>query len=302
MNNPTRYDVIIIGGSYAGLAAAMGLGRALRQVLVIDSGKPCNRQTPFSHNFLTRDGIAPGDIAALAREQVAQYPGINFYNGLATDAAKTEMGFVVTVQDGEIFAADKLIIATGIKDLLPPIEGLEACWGISVLHCPYCHGYEVKNQATAILGNGDPAFEFTRLIYNWTKDLTLLTNGASTLSSLQLQQLQAHNIRVETRAIARLEHVNGQLKKLVFTDGAQLAVDALYAPSPFEQASDLATRLGCAFTPEGYIQADALQKTSVKGVYACGDATTRIRTVANAVAQGTTTAIMLNKELVEDRF
>src|SRR5688572_21015675 len=172
MSGDNHFDVIIIGGSYAGLAAGMALGRALRKVLIIDSGEPCNRQTPHSHNFLTHDGRPPGEIAKLARQQVQLYNTIRFLQGVAALGIKTEGGFEITQDSGEIFGAKKLIFATGIRDIMPDIDGFKSSWGISVLHCPYCHGYEVRNQRTGILGNGENGFELTKLISNWTKDLT----------------------------------------------------------------------------------------------------------------------------------
>src|SRR4051812_6593031 len=175
MKENNNVDVVIIGGSYAGLAAAMSMGRALRNVLIIDSGEPCNRQTPHSHNFLTQDGKTPKEIATLARQQVEMYNTVRFFNGLATNGAKIENGFEIQVTPGETFRAKKLIFATGIKDMMPDMEGYAECWGISVLHCPYCHGYEVRNERTGILGNGEYGFEFSKVISNWTKDLTLFT-------------------------------------------------------------------------------------------------------------------------------
>ncbi|MEO9210991.1 MAG: NAD(P)/FAD-dependent oxidoreductase, partial [Ginsengibacter sp.] len=177
MKDIQLYDVIIIGGSYSGLAAGMALGRALRKVLIIDNDEPCNRQTPHSHNFLTQDGNTPSEISALARQQVQQYKTIQFLKGLATNAVKTSTGFEIETNTGKRFFARKIIIATGIKDLMPNIPGFAESWGISVLHCPYCHGYEVRNQKTGILGNGNYGYEFSVLISNWTKDLTLYTNG-----------------------------------------------------------------------------------------------------------------------------
>jgi len=155
MRDNKQFDVIIVGGSYSGLAAGMALGRAVRSVLIIDDGKPCNRQSPFSHNFLTNDGKTPMEIAALANLQVRGYDTVEFFNGLATSGIKTENGFEILVASGETFATKKLIFATGIRDILPEIDGLAECWGISVLHCPYCHGYEVRNEKTGVLGNGD---------------------------------------------------------------------------------------------------------------------------------------------------
>ena len=183
MKSNNDFDVIIIGGSYAGLAAAMALGRALKKVLVIDNGKPCNRQTPHSHNFLTNDGNTPTEIAALANLQVSRYQTVKFFNGTAVKSSKTENGFQIESVSGECFQTKKLIFATGIKDLIPAIDGLSECWGISVVHCPYCHGYEIRNEKTGILANGDMGFDFTKLISNWTKDLTLFTNGISKLST-----------------------------------------------------------------------------------------------------------------------
>ncbi len=213
MAGDRNFDVIIIGGSYSGLAAGMALGRALRHVLIIDNGKPCNIQTPHSHNFITQDGKTPKEIATLAKQQVEKYETIKFFNGLATNGIKTENGFKIQTVSGETFSAKKLIIATGIKDLMPNIEGYAECWGISVVHCPYCHGYEVRNEKTGILGNGDYGFEFSSLISNWTKDLTLFTNGKSTLTDEQTSKIEMHNIKIVETEVQKLEHTNGQLKK-----------------------------------------------------------------------------------------
>src|SRR5688500_15240100 len=163
MTDKTKFDVIIVGGSYSGLAAGMALGRALKQVLIIDSGQPCNRQTPHSHNFITQDGKTPKEIATLARQQVKMYHTVKLFEGLATNGAKTENGFEIQTASGETFNAKKLIFATGVRDLMPDMKGYAECWGISVLHCPYCHGYEVRNEKTGILGNGDYGFEFSGL-------------------------------------------------------------------------------------------------------------------------------------------
>ncbi len=302
MKDNKQFDVIIIGGSYSGLAAAMALGRALRKVLVIDSGKPCNRQTPHSHNFITQDGTPPGTIAAIARQQVEKYDTVQFLNGLVTSGEKTATGFKVQTENGETFTAGKLVFATGIKDIMPDIPGFAECWGISVLHCPYCHGYEVRNQLTGILGNGDYGFEFSALISNWTGDLTLYTNGASALTPEQKEKLKKHSIKTEEAEIKRLEHQNGHLQNIIFKNGKKAPVKALYARCAFVQHCTVPEGLGCALTEEGYIEVNPAQQTTVHGVFACGDNTSRIRTVANAVAMGTATGIMVNKELLEESF
>lgn len=302
MKNYKQFDVIIIGGSYAGLAAAMALGRALKKVLIIDNGKPCNRQTPHSHNFLTNDGKTPAEIAALANLQVRRYDTVKFFNGAAMNGTKTEEGFQIQVESGETFAAKKLIFATGIKDLLPAIDGLAACWGISVIHCPYCHGYEVRDEKTGILGNGDMAFDFTRLISNWTKVLTVFTNGTSTLTIGQIEKLQQHQIKIVEKEIERLEHSNGYLQNIIFKDGSKSSINAIYAPSPFEQHCKIPESLGCELTEEGYIKIDSFQETSIKGVFAIGDNATKMRTVANAVAMGTTAGMMISKKMILEEF
>ncbi|GAB2829911.1 NAD(P)/FAD-dependent oxidoreductase [Ferruginibacter profundus] len=302
MTTQKNFDVIIIGGSYAGLAAAMTLGRALRQVLIIDSGAPCNASTPHSHNFLTQDGNSPAAIAALAKQQVEKYNTVQFYKAIATRAIKNEKGFEIHLASGEVFYAGKLIFATGIRDILPGIEGFAACWGISVLHCPYCHGYEVRDQKTGIIGNREYGYELAVLISNWTNDLTLYTNGASAISMEQKSKLEKHHIAIVEKEIDRLEHTNGYVQHIIFKDGTKTSVKAIYAPQPFKQHSLVAELPGCQLTDEGYIKTDALQETTVKGVFACGDNATRMRTLANAVAMGTTAGIAVNKKIIFEEF
>ncbi len=302
MSNNNNFDVIIIGGSYSGLAAGMALGRALKKVLIIDDGKPCNSQTPYSHNFITNDGKPPKEIAHVAKQQVQQYASIHFFDGQATAGVSFENGYQIQVASGATFRAKKLIFATGIKDMLPPIDGLSACWGISVIHCPYCHGYEVRNEVTGILGNGEAAYDFSRLISNWTKDLTVFTNGTSTLTVEQSGSLSNHKIKIEERKIERLIHTNGHLEKIIFKDGTLFLLKALYAPAPFIQHCQIPENLGCELTADGYLKVDALQETSVRGIYACGDNTTKMRTVANAVAMGTTAGISVSKKIIIEEF
>lgn len=302
MKTSNQFDVIIVGGSYAGLSAAMALGRALKKVLVIDSGKPCNRQTPHSHNFITHDGRRPREIAVLAKEQVQRYDSVQFLDGLATSALKTGYGFEVTTDAGDVFAAKKVIFATGIKDIMPDIEGAAECWGISLLHCPYCHGYEVRNEKTGVLGNGPQGFELASLISNWTKDLTLFTNGKSTLSPEETWKLESHGIAIIETEVVGMEHTMGYLQHLVFRDGNASAVKALYTRNAFEQHCTIPQALGCALTEDGYLIIDSFQKTTVEGVYACGDNTSRMRTVSNAVAMGTMAAMMASREMIYGKF
>jgi thioredoxin reductase len=276
----------------------MSLGRALRKVLVIDSGKPCNRQTPHSHNFLTRDGNTPAEIAAIGKKQVAQYSTLSFLDAIVTGGVKTREGFELTTAAGQVIQADRLIFASGIRDLMPDIPGFSECWGISVLHCPYCHGYEVRNEPTGLLGNGDWAYEFALLLLNWTPQLTLFTNGPAGFTPSQLELLQKKGVVMVETPVQQINHQKGQVEQIILSDGSLHAVKAIYARCAFEQHCQVPLQLDCELTEDGYIKVDATQKTSVDGVYACGDNTTRIRTVSNAVAQGTLAGMMLNREMI----
>lgn len=302
MTNNAHFDVIIVGGSYSGLSAALSLGRALRKVLIIDGGEPCNRQTPHSHNFLTQDGKTPAEVSAIARQQVAQYPSVQFYSGLAIKGAKRDNGFEITTQAGDVFTGRKLLFATGVKDIMPDIAGFEECWGISVLHCPYCHGYEVKGEKTAVIANGMLGFELTKMITQWTNDLTLLTNGPSELEKEQADKLAKNGVRLIETEIASLEHDNGYVKQVVFKDGTKLPVNAVYAKPAHDQNCDIPVTLGCEMTEHGYIKADMSQKTSVHGIYASGDNSQFIRSLSIAISAGTLAGTAINRELVEEDF
>lgn len=296
-----NFDVIIIGGSYAGLSAAMSLGRSLRKVLVIDGGKPCNRQTPYSHNFITQDGKTPNEISEIAKEQVLKYETVTFFDGLVTKTSRNSSGFEVETDNSKKFSAKKIILASGVKDQIPDIKGFAECWGISVIHCPYCHGYEVKGKTTGLLSNGDLAFEFSKLVFNLTKDLTLFTNGESTLNEEQTEKFNQNKIEITESEIKEIVHENGHIQKMIFKDGREKELEALYVKIPFEQnvnPEDLELEL----TEHGFIKIDHFHKTSADGVFACGDNTTLMRSVANAVAQGNFTGAIVNKELSEESF
>jgi thioredoxin reductase len=298
MNKEETVEVVIIGGSYAGLSAALALGRALRQVVVLDGGQPCNRQTPHSHNFLTQDGITPAALAATARAQVRAYPTVQLRDEVAVAASGEDGNFTVTTASGVVLRARKLLFATGIRDIMPELPGFAESWGISAIHCPYCHGYEYRDQPTGILANGEVAAEMGPLIRNWTAALTVFTNGPATFQPAQHQLLASRGIAVEETPVRQLLHRAGQLTHLELADGRALPLAALYARLPFTQHCPLPQALGCTHSEAGHLTVDGFQKTSVAGIYAAGDATTPMRAVGAAVAAGMMAGAMLNRELI----
>ncbi|MGI4834779.1 MAG: NAD(P)/FAD-dependent oxidoreductase [Janthinobacterium lividum] len=298
MENSEFLDVVIIGGSYAGLAAAMTLGRAIRRVLVLDSGQPCNRMTPHSHNFLTQDGKPPAAIAAQARAEVLAYPTVHLLDQAAVAAQGRDNDFAVTTAAGQVVRARKLLFATGVRDVLPVQPGFAACWGVSAIHCPYCHGYEYRDQPTGIFLNGDAAVEQARLIRNWTAQLIIFTDGASTIQPAHSAALAALGVQVEETPVQELAHQGGHLTHVVLADARRLPLAALYVRPGMAQHCALPRELGCAHTEAGYIAVEAFQQTSVAGIYAAGDAATMLRSISAAVAAGTLAGAMLNRELL----
>ena len=302
MSESKMLDVIIMGGSYAGLSAAMALGRSLRKTLVIDSGKPCNIQTPHSHNFLTQDGSSPSEISVLAKNQVGAYDTVEFYNGKAISARKTDFGFEVITENGEQFTSKKLIVATGIVDEIPDIKGFKESWGVSLVHCPYCHGYEYRGKKTGIIANGDKAVHIASLVKNLTNDVTILTRGKAQFTDEQLEKLKNNHIKIIESNITELKHTNGYVNSLMFEDGKEIEFEAVYGAFPFHQHSDIPEKLGCEFTDFGHVKTDQFQKTVIPGLFVCGDNSSMMRSVSNAVMTGNVAGAMVNMELVTDCF
>ncbi|MCK7591902.1 NAD(P)/FAD-dependent oxidoreductase [Subsaxibacter sp. CAU 1640] len=302
MKSKKNFEVIIIGGSYAGLSAAMSLGRTLRDVLVIDSGLPCNRQTPHSQNFLTQDGEAPAAIAKKAKKQVLKYKTVTFYDGLAIKGKKTKSGFSITTEKGDVFNSKKLIFATGIKDIMPGITGFSECWGISVVHCPYCHGYELRGKKTALFAEPHKAFHLASLVSNLTDDLSIITSDKVDFPEEQLEKLKNNKLRIIEKSVKEIIHRGGQIEKVIYTDDSEEEFDAMYAALPFEQHCSVPEEMGCELTELGHLRITAFQQTTIEGVYACGDNSAMMRSLANAVYTGNLTGAIINKELSEEAF
>lgn len=294
---PKSFDVIIIGGSIAGLSAAMTLARSLRNILIIDKGTPCNMQTPHSHNFITQDGKTPSEIIEIAKMEVLKYPTVTYENGKAVNITTNDNGFTVETET-DSFDAGKVLLATGLIDKTPEIPGFSECWGISILHCPYCHGYEVREKKTAIFANGEAAYHLGMLINHWTKDITAVTNGISELRNEEAEKLKDLNISVIENEVEAFIHTNGRLEKIQFKDGTYFPVNVMYASVPFEQQSELAEILGCKITSHGHIDIDDEQRTSIKGIYAAGDCTAQHRAISVASASGTRAGFTINSEMI----
>ena len=298
----TQYNVVIIGGSYAGLSAAMALGRSLRNVLVIDNLDPCNKKAPHSHNFLTNDGVAPADIALKARRELDTYKTVKQITATVENVTRADDGFKVTTADAQTFATQKVLFTTGIKDIMPDIPGFADCWGISIIHCPYCHGYEVHGQKLAVFGNGDEGFEFAKHVSNWSDDVTLFTNGISNLSEEQEEKLSKNHINIIQTEITGIDSIGGQVNNVILKDGSRQNIGAIFARPLFKQQSDIPQQLGCALTEQGHISIDSHYLTTIPGVYAAGDNSSPLRALANVVAAGTMAGVSINKALIEDEF
>jgi thioredoxin reductase len=280
----------------------MALGRASRNTLIIDAGEPCNRQTPHSHNFITRDGETPAAISAKAKEQVLLYPTITFVIDKAMKAVKNDTGFEVTTETGNTYQAKKVLIATGLRDVMPDIDGFAECWGISIIHCPYCHGYEVKNQKTGLLANGPIAEHFLPMLLQWTKELTLFTNGKSTVSDEVAAKFKKHGIEIIETEIESVQHTDGYLESVTLKDGSKHDMKVLYAKIPAVQHTFIPEDLGCNINEQGLIEVDEMKKTSISGVFASGDCTTQARSLAVAVETGMKAAVGINMELCMEAF
>ncbi len=292
------YEVIIVGGSAAGLSAALTLGRSLRTVLIIDGNEPCNRQSPHSHNFMTQDGKTPTEIVALAKTQALKYPTVSFLEDKVMKTYKEDELFVAETGSGKKYRALKILLATGLTDIVPDVPGFSECWGVSVLHCPYCHGYEVRDEQTAILANGEAAYHTGMLIRNWTKNLTILTNGVSELRHEELEKLKQLGIAIVEKEISGISHRHGSMQQVDFKDGGAFRVSVMYASVPFRQQTDLAEQLGCQIGDHGHINIDPEQRTTVEGVYAAGDNTAQHRAISVASASGTRAGFTINAEFV----
>jgi thioredoxin reductase len=303
--NELEFDVIIVGAGPAGLSAALVLGRCRRRVLVCDAGQPRNASSHGLHLYLTRDGIEPAEFVTIAREQLRPYETVQLRHAKVADAGRLTEGFeiVLNAEDGateERITARKLLLATGVVDTLPEIDGLRSFYGTSVFHCPYCDGWEMRDQPLAIYGRGENGLGLALELSFWSRDLTLCTDGPSELSEEERERLSKRKIALCEDKIRRLEGRGGNLERITFENGDPLAVRGMFFSTGNSQGSDLAKRLGCKFTSEGCVDTGEYEITSVPGVYVAGDASRQAQFVIVAASEGAQAALAINKELMKE--
>ena len=294
-------DVAVIGGSFAGLAAALQVARTRRPVVVIDAGAPRNRFAGEAHGFLAQDGRAPGAILADARTQLLRSPSARILNASARRVEKTGRGFLVQTDGGQV-EARRLVLATGVTDTLPDLPGLAERWGKTVIHCPYCHGFEVAGRRLGVLASHPMSMHQAQLVADWGP-VTLFTNGAFVPGREDAAHLAALGIAVEEKPVAGLQGTAPALTGAVLADGSVTPLDALFVASRVSPAGTLVGDLGCALTegPLGpSVTVDAFQQTSVSGVFAGGDLTRMMHSVSLAVADGALAGVGAHRSLVFD--
>src|SRR6185437_9469160 len=305
-NGAQRYDVAVIGGGAAGLSAAVALGRARRSVIVLDDGAPRNAPADGVHNYLTRDGMPPSELLAAGRKEAEQY-GALIVRAEATAARPAGAGFEVTTGDGETVLARRLVVTTGLTDELPDVPGVRELWGRDVLHCPYCHGWEVAGRSIGVLASGPMAVHQTLLFRQWTDDLVLFTHTAPPPTPEQAEQFAARDIRIVIGPVERLETADGRLTGVRMQDGSYIARDVVVAGPRMVARSGLLRSLGLQPVPHPlgteageFIESDRTGLTAVPGVWVAGNVTDLSAQVISAAAQGLTAGATLNWDLIAE--
>lgn len=286
-------DVIIIGGSFAGLTAAMQLGRARRKVTVLDTGLNRNRYAEHAHNIFGHDGTPPGDLLTAARAQVAHYPTVSMVNAKAIGVSGEPDNFTVTTAEGDTVSGRRLILSYGIVDEFPAIPGFAESWGKTVIHCPFCHGYEVAGTRWGLLYSSPMSLHGPALYANWTDDITLILDGHE-IAAEERSKLEKRGVKIIGGKLAAIQHEAGRISGVTMADGAKIALEALYAHPHNRPSADLHLQLGLdmADTPTGtMIAVGEMQATSRPGIYAAGDLTTGMHSVTFASNTGSLAAM-----------
>ncbi|MBT2247409.1 NAD(P)/FAD-dependent oxidoreductase [Arthrobacter sp. BHU FT2] len=301
------YDVLIVGGGAAGLSAALMLGRTRRSVAVVDSGEPRNAPAHGVHGFLSRDGISPAELLATSRDQARHY-GADLVQGSVVAAGGTlQDGFEVTLDDGRRLRGRRLLITTGLVDELPDIPGLRERWGRDVLHCPFCHGWEVRDQAIGVLGTGPWSVHQSLLFRQWSSNITLFLNGTVVPMESELEQMAARGVKVVHGAVETVRVQDDALKAVVLAGGPEVAVDAVVVGTRVHARLDAFAGLGLAPSPHpmgigDYLETDAEGGTSVPGVWAAGNVTDMRAQVLASAAAASWTAVIINNSLMAEEL
>lgn len=294
------FDAVIVGAGPAGLSAALLLGRCRRRVLLCDEGRPRNAATRALHGFLTRDGIPPAELLRLGREQLERYSTVESRSLTVTDVQRLEDGFEVTLSDGTWVASRKLLLATGVTDQLPTIDGFQEFYGKSVFHCPYCDGWELRDQPLAIYGKGEHGKGLALELTAWSAQLVLCTDGPSELDDHDVERLRRHEIAVYEHAIAALEGTDGVLERIRFADGTSVGCRGMFFSTGEHQRSGLPAQLGCEFTPKGAVNTGEYEATNIPGLYVAGDASRFVQLAIVAAAEGAEAAFAINTALLKE--
>jgi thioredoxin reductase len=295
------YDVVIVGAGPAGLSAALILGRCSRSVLLCDTGRPRNAASRSLHGYLTRDGIPPFEFLTIAGDQLRKYTTVETQHVEVTAArCLSDKRFAVTLADGRVVFARKLLLATGVVDNLPSIDGFAELYGCSVFHCPYCDGWEVRDAPLAIYGRGERGLGLSLELTAWSRDLVLCSDGPSEIDQRGLQKLARNGVTLREERIARLEGRDGLLEHVVFETGDRLPRRALFFTTGQSQQSDLSIQLGCDVNSKGTVRTGKYETTHLKGLYVAGDASRAVQWVVVAAAEGAEAAFAINTDLISE--
>ena len=294
------WDAVIVGGGPAGLSAALILGRCCRDVLLVDEGRQRNRVAGRMHGFLTRDGISPQEFLATARAQLRPYDRVRLIEDVVESAVCSGKEFAITMRSHEPSRSHTILLATGVVDHLPPIQGIEPLYGKSVHHCPYCDGWEWRQHRIAAYGSGDDkGGGLALLLRQWSNDVLLFTDGPADLSTTMQARLRQQNVFIHEARVVSLDGDGPRLKRVLLSDGNSVECNALFFNTGQHQRSLLASRLGCKFTDRGGVDAGDLDvATAIEGLFVAGDVTRDVQLVAIAAAEGVKAAFAINKLLL----